>query len=264
MMYKRFRLPRRKKEPVIGHSFEASSIVWPLRAAAFLVRLYVHLVETTTKAVVAGDGPLNELQIEQQPIVLVFWHGRNFQAIPLGRIIFRPTYVLTSRSRDGAVIANIIKPFGLGAIQGSGTGAAANKTTNPRKRGAQAFRSMLKHLQTGGIVVMSADVPPGPVFETGPGMVKLAARAGAYIVPLGVCYRPELPVPGTWDRLYLPLPFGQRAFVFGDPIAVSTHADAAELAQTQKQIDHALMQAQEDAARLIGKRPLPWKRNVSR
>jgi lysophospholipid acyltransferase (LPLAT)-like uncharacterized protein len=50
---------------------------------------------------------------------------------------------------------------------------------------------------------------PGPVFETGPGMVKLAAKSGAAIVVVGASYSPELPLPGTWDKSKLPLPFRQ-------------------------------------------------------
>ena len=52
-------------------------------------------------------------------------------------------------------------------IQGSGTGAAANKQTNPRKRGAQAYRAMLQVLRRGESVIATADVPPGPAREAG-------------------------------------------------------------------------------------------------
>jgi len=250
------RLPRRNREPVIGHSFEADKVAWPLRAIGKIVTWYIHLVEATTQAHVAGDGPLNKLQLENKPIVLLLWHGRNFQGIPMGRYFHRPISALTSRSRDGAIIANIIKPFGFGAIQGSGTGAAANKATNPRKRGAQAFRTMLNHLKAGEIVLATADVPPGPVFETGPGMVRLAAKAGAAIIPIGVCYKPELPILGTWDKSHLPLPFGQRAMVYGEPIYVAADATGDALLAAQKQVDAAIAKAQAEAALILGKKPL--------
>ena len=250
------KLPKRNREPVIGHSFEADNVAWPLRLIGKLVTLYIWLVELTTQVQVVGDGPLNKLQIERQPIIMLLWHGRNFQSIPLGRYFHQPAFVLTSRSRDGAIIANIVKPFGFSAIQGSGTGAAAKKATNPRKRGAQAFRSMLKHLQAGHIVAATADVPPGPVFETGPGMVRLAAKSGAAIIPIGVCGKPEILVLGTWDKSHLPLPFGQRAIVYGDPIYVAKDVDADGLIEAQKQVDVAIAQAQADAAHILGKKPL--------
>jgi lysophospholipid acyltransferase (LPLAT)-like uncharacterized protein len=250
------KLPRRNREPVIGHSFEADNVAWPLRLIGKLVTLYIRLVERTSQVQVVGDGPMNQLQLDEQPFILLLWHGRNFQSVPMGRYFHRPIFALTSRSRDGAIIANIIKPFGFSAIQGSGTGAAAKKATNPRKRGAQAFRSMLKHLQAGHIVVATADVPPGPVFETGPGMVRLAAKSGAAIIPTGGCGKPEFPVVGTWDKLHLPLPFCQRAIVYGEPIYVAKDLDEDGLLEAQKRVDAAIAQAQADAAHMLGKKPL--------
>ena len=66
-----------------------------------------------------------------------------------------------------------MRPFKAAA---RGGGEEENQS---EKRGMQAFRAMLKHLKNGEMVLATADVPPGPVFETGPGMVKLAAKSGA-------------------------------------------------------------------------------------
>lgn len=255
---KQFRdhLPKRNREPKIGHSFEADNVSWPLRILGKALALYMLLVEKTSQVQVAGDGPINKLQLEEKPVVIVLWHGRNFQGIPMGRLFHRPITALVSRSRDGAVIANIIQPFGFNVTQGSGTGSAANKGTNPRKRGAQAFRAMLRHLQAGEMVLATADVPPGPAFKTGPGMVKLAARSGAAMVPVGFCYKPELPIVGTWDKLHLPLPFARRSIVYGEPIYVPRDADDTTLAAAQEQVDDAIAHVQAEAARLIGKKPL--------
>jgi lysophospholipid acyltransferase (LPLAT)-like uncharacterized protein len=183
----------------------------------------------------------------------------------MARLFHSPITALTSRSRDGAVIANVIRPFGYQSIQGSGTGKAAGKKTNPRKRGAQAFRSMLKHLKNGEMVLATADVPPGPVFETGPGMVKLAAMSGAAIVPVGVCFSPEFPVPGTWDKSRLPLPFGQRSLVFGDPIYIARDVAKKDMTSEEGEespammaacelVTQALQQSQKDAEGLLGKK----------
>ena len=200
----------------------------------------------------AGDGPFIKLQAEGKPIILLVWHGRNFQAIPMSRLFINPVTALTSRSRDGAMIANVIRPFGYAAIQGSGTGAAAKKRTNPKKRGMQAFRAMLKHLKNGEMVLATADVPPGPVFETGPGMVKLAAKSGAAIMVVGAGFSPELPIPGTWDKSKLPLPFANRSLVFGEPIYVEDGDDKAIEAACQRVTD-ALNAVQAEAEKMVGK-----------
>ena len=250
--WERGRFVRKNADAVVGHSFHAEDVAWPLRLVGWLVNRYIRLCEVTSNVLVAGDGAFIKLQSEGRPIILLVWHGRNFQAIPMSRLFISPITALTSRSRDGAMIANVIRPFGYGAIQGSGTGAAANKKTNPKKRGAQAFRAMLKHLKNGEMVLATADVPPGPVFETGPGMVKLAAKSGAAIMVVGASFSPELPLPGTWDKSRLPLPFANRSLVFGDPIYVESN-DEKVIEATCQTVTDALNTAQSDAEAMVGK-----------
>ena len=250
--WERGRFVRKDEARVVGHSFHAEEVSWPLRFVGWVVNRYIRFCEITSTVTVAGDGPFVQLQAAGKPVIVLVWHGRNFQAIPMGRLLISPITVLTSRSRDGAVVANIIRPFGFNAIQGSGTGKAAKKKTNPKKRGAQAFRGMLKHLKNGEMVLATADVPPGPVFETGPGMVKLAAKSGAAIVVVGASYSPELPLPGTWDKSKLPLPFASRTLVFGDPLYIEK-ADDDHIAATCQSVNDALNQAQRDAEKMLGK-----------
>jgi lysophospholipid acyltransferase (LPLAT)-like uncharacterized protein len=250
--WERGRFVRKDEAGKVKHSFHADEVAWPLRFVGWLVNRYIRLCEATSSVLVAGDGPFVKLQAEGRPIIVLVWHGRNFQAIPMSRLFISPITALTSRSRDGAMIANVIRPFGYSAIQGSGTGAAAKKRTNPKKRGAQAFRGMLKHLKNGEMVLATADVPPGPVFETGPGMVKLAAKSGAAIMVVGASYSPELPIPGTWDKSKLPLPFAKRSLVFGPPIYIENGDDAAIAAACQNVTD-ALNTVQSEAEKLLGK-----------
>ena len=253
------RFVRRDASPALSHSFHAEEVAWPLRVLGWLVNRYIRLCEVTSTLSIAGDGPFIQLQRARQPIILLVWHGRNFQAIPMARLFHSPITALTSRSRDGAMIANVIRPFGYQAIQGSGTGAAAKKKTNPKKRGAQAFRGMLKYLKNGEIVLATADVPPGPVFETGPGMVKLAAMSGAAIVPIGASFNPELPIAGTWDKSKLPLPFARRSLVFGEPVFVPRGAAAkdndAAIDDACRAVTEALNAAQQEADAMLGRYP---------
>lgn len=250
--WERGRFVRKDTEAMLAHSFHAEEVAWPLRLVGWLVNRYIRLCEVTSHLLVAGDGPFLQLQKNRRPVILLVWHGRNFQGVPMGRLFLRPVSALTSRSRDGAVIANIIKPFGFEAIQGSGTGAAAKKRTNPKKRGMQAFRAMLKHLKNGEMVLATADVPPGPVFEAGPGMVRLAAKSGAAIVPVGISFNPELPIVGTWDKSKLPLPFSQRSFAFGEPIYIED-GDNKAIDLACLRVTDALNHAQSEAERMLGK-----------
>ena len=236
------------------HVYGVDDLPFLLRFLAWFLRGYILFVERTTQGLVAGDSAFNRLQIEKKPAIILIWHGRNFQFIPFGRLMARPLYALTSRSRDGAIMAHIIKPFNIKTVKGSGTGQAAKKSTQPSKHGMQAFRQMLRLLQQGQMVLATADVPPGPVYKTGEGMVRLAQRSGAAIVLMGVNYSWQLPVARTWDNSYLPLPFGRRAFVFAAPIYVPADADDAQIEKIQLQIDNALNGAQKLSQNILRQR----------
>ena len=80
--WERGRFVRKDAAAVVGHSFHAEDVAWPLRLAGWMVNRYIRLCEATGNLLVAGDGPFIKLQAEGKPIILLVWHGRNFQAIP--------------------------------------------------------------------------------------------------------------------------------------------------------------------------------------
>jgi hypothetical protein len=80
-----------------------------------------------------------------------------------------------------------------------------------------------------------------------------------------VCFSPELPVPGTWDKSRLPLPFGQRSLVFGDPIYIARDVAKKDMTSEEGEespammaacelVTQALQQSQKDAEGLLGKK----------
>jgi lysophospholipid acyltransferase (LPLAT)-like uncharacterized protein len=70
-------------------------------------------------------------------------------------------------------------------------------------------------------------------------------------------------VPGTWDKSRLPLPFGQRSLVFGDPIYIARDVakkasndgeENLEMTAACELVTQALKQSQTDAEGLLGKK----------
>ena len=84
--WERGRLVSKDAAPAIGHNFHAEDVAWPLRLVGWLVNRYIRLCEATTSLLVAGDGPFVQLQLARQPIIVLVWHGRNFQGIPMARL----------------------------------------------------------------------------------------------------------------------------------------------------------------------------------
>ncbi|TLU71825.1 lysophospholipid acyltransferase family protein [Lichenicoccus roseus] len=190
-------------------------------ASAWVIGLYLDLALRTTRwrlqvddetwAVLTGrDG---------RTAVVVFWH----EYLPMVTALWLRArrenprlalHVMISRHRDGRLIADVIRRWGIATVTGSS--ARAGKSD---KGGAAALRNLLGLLRSGAIVTITPDGPRGPRRVVQPGSARLAALAGVPVVPIAVSCRPSRRLD-SWDRMMLPLPFGRGSIRCGRPIAV--------------------------------------------
>jgi lysophospholipid acyltransferase (LPLAT)-like uncharacterized protein len=136
----------------------------------------------------------------QGQCLFAFWHNRIF-AVPLyyERVCRRepPMVVLTSASRDGALLAAFVQRFGVGAVRGSSS-----------KRGAAALLQLTTELERGTGVIITPDGPRGPRYVLGPGLIFLSQKTGTPILPLQVEYSSYWELK-SWDRFRIPKPFSR-------------------------------------------------------
>ena len=212
----------------------------------FLGAQYLRFVEATNRFQTVPAHPFAALGLDT-PVIIAAWHGQQF----LIHVVRRPgdrVSALASRSRDGELNASVLKHLGVRAIRGSGA-----QGRDPRsKGGAQALRQMLRALQDGENVVLTADVPKVSRV-CGAGLVVLAKLSGRPVVPLAVVTSRRIDFE-SWDRASLSLPFGRGAIVFGDPIHVSPESDAGELDARRCEVEASLNDVQERAFGLVGSR----------
>ena len=163
----------------------------------------------------------------KQPMIWAFWHNRMF-VIPLLRLRHarhRTGAVLTSASRDGAIVAGAMKSFGLTPVRGSSS-----------RRGATALRELNETLERGEDVAVAPDGPRGPRYKVGAGVIFLARRTGAGILPIRVEYSRAIKLK-SWDRFMIPLPFSKARIICEELIFLTpdTDVEAAE-----RQLEQAL------------------------
>jgi lysophospholipid acyltransferase (LPLAT)-like uncharacterized protein len=137
----------------------------------------------------------------------------------------RAVQVLASRSRDGELVAAVVRRVGLGTARGSSS-----------RGGAAGLRALAATLRAGGDVAVVPDGPRGPRERVQPGVVALAALTGAPVVPLAFAAHPARRL-GSWDRFLVPWPFARCAVVFGPPMAVARDADREA---ARREIERAL------------------------
>ena len=165
------------------------------------------------------------------PVILALWHNRLF----LSPFIYRKYWyhhnvvALASRSRDGQMIANILKCFRMKLARGSTS-----------RKGSEAFRELLRKVREDQFdVAMTPDGPRGPRYHIYPGVLALSQRTGCPIVP-HTCHLRWKKTLRSWDGFQIPLPFSVCEIHFGEPIQVPPGATEEDLAEYARRLAVAL------------------------
>lgn len=214
----------------------------------WLTALYIRLVFATSRwRTVGGERPA-ELRRRGQPFIGALWHGRLLM-MPTSWRRDWPIHVLISQHRDGELIARTVGHFGVGTIRGS------TARGEREKGGRQALRALLTALRRGESVCITPDGPRGPRMRAGEGIVLLAKRTGAPMLPATFATsRGRL--LGSWDRFLVALPFGRGVYIWGEPIAVAADADSDAVERARRALEAELNRITAEADRLCGRVPV--------
>ncbi|NBV84817.1 MAG: DUF374 domain-containing protein [Verrucomicrobia bacterium] len=164
----------------------------------------------------------------KNPVLVAIWHNRIlilplcFEWICRRR---RKITVLTSPSRDGVLLANFVRRFGISSVHGSSS-----------RRGSVALRQLFTAMQSGSDVAITPDGPRGPVYQLNPGLFYLAAKTGAPIMAIRVNYEAFWTVR-SWDRFRIPKPFSRVEIHFMKAIFRADFDDASVEQYHQAVID---------------------------
>ena len=189
-------------EPPPAHGWREKCLIWLgswlLRGLVLTLRLRVQHPERLRDRVPA------------EPFIFVFWHNQlllvpiiwnrflNAQDRPLGK-------ALTSRSKDGELVALFLARFGVDAVRGSAT-----------KGGAASLRELVGWLKRGHDIGLTPDGSRGPCYEIKPGLILLAQLSGRPILPLSFEFSRSWRLK-SWDRFFIPKPFSTVTFIVGEP-----------------------------------------------
>ena len=159
------------------------------------------------------------------------WHNR-LLIFPLVLRRFFPHRhgaALISASRDGDLLADAVQRFGYDVVRGSSS-----------RLGASAILQLGEVLTSHGDVVITPDGPRGPVYELGPGIIFLAQKTGAPVLPINLeysgCWRIK-----SWDRFIVPRPFAKVHVIIGAPHRVSLTSNPEEFEAERLRLQNAIM-----------------------
>jgi lysophospholipid acyltransferase (LPLAT)-like uncharacterized protein len=218
---------------------------WFQRAVGSLTAEFLRLVFRTNRF--SFDPPdVYDIVEPQMPAIFAFWHGQHFLTPFIKTKDIHRAKVLISRHRDGEFNAVAAERLGIGAIRGSGDHGSAFH----RKGGVGAFKEMVRALEQGYNVALTADVPKRSRIA-GLGIIMLARESGRPIMPLAMVTSRFLRLK-NWDRTTINLPFGRGALVGGELIMVPPDAGAETMEELRARLEATLNDATARAYAQLG------------
>ena len=177
------------------------------RLVPFLGAHLLKLWMGTLRVRMEGFESVQELVDRDERFILAFWH-RRLVMMPLAYPFLRKdrgVAILASDSRDGERSSATWAYFRIHAVRGTAS-----------DDGAKALVRMIRAVKDGWDFGITPDGPRGPRQHLKPGVIALARKTGAWVVP--VCVAADRAVElNSWDRLVLPLPFSAVTVRYGEP-----------------------------------------------
>ncbi|CAN5651068.1 hypothetical protein BH11ARM2_BH11ARM2_38180 [soil metagenome] len=169
------------------------------------------------------------------------WHGRSF--VFANEMRHRNLSVIVSQSRDGEIQSRIFKWLGYGLIRGS-TG----------RGGVRVLVESVRFLKKGGKMAMTPDGPRGPSKVCSPGVILMAQKSGAMVIPVGVAANPRWNIK-SWDCYMVPKPFARGIVIFGEGFFVPNDADEAALEEARLRLEREITRCDDEAKGILGISP---------
>lgn len=143
---------------------------------------------------------------------------------------------MASRSRDGELIARVLSLLGYTMVRGSS-----------KFFGGEALKSLIISLKMGKNLALAVDGPKGPRQYVKGGILLLASKAEATVIPVAGNAKHKIIFQKSWDHMWLPLPFSTAVIVCGEPVSFSNVDSKEKLTDKKNQIQTQLLDLKNQA-----------------
>lgn len=185
-----------------------------------LSALFIKLLCSTLKLHLPNFEINKFLSKQSKPIIYLVWHGS--QLVPTYVYRNKGIYIMTSYSRDGDIQTQSLYCLGYKIIRGSSS-----------KGGSRALLQLVKLLSKPSIkntfnsASITLDGPRGPWHIPKPGIVLLAQKTSAMLLPLAVAYTRVYRL-NNWDKFEIPIPFSKVVMYTGMPFTLDSSISVDE------------------------------------
>jgi lysophospholipid acyltransferase (LPLAT)-like uncharacterized protein len=178
---------------------------------------------------------IDRLESENKNYVVAFWHETMILPWYLhGR---KNTAALTSKSKDGDLLAKHLKHWGYEVVRGSSS-----------KGGDIALGIMIDHAKNNYSIAVTPDGPRGPIHQFKAGAVVTAKKSSLPLVLLGIGFKRKKLLK-SWDKFQVPYFFTQSNVFYSELIFISKDASYEETSAMIKYCENKLIELQSQAGR---------------
>ncbi|GMU85185.1 MAG: hypothetical protein AMXMBFR48_04270 [Ignavibacteriales bacterium] len=170
---------------------------------------------------------------QNKRFILAFWHGTMLYPWYYHR--GKKFLGLTSQSKDGEILARILRKWGYTVTRGSSS-----------KGGKVALGIMTDFAKFEGSVLITPDGPRGPVMEFKPGAVVAALRASVPLFLVGVGYQNKRHLK-SWDKFSVPSFFSRVNLIYSDPVFVTKELSKEDVDKVIKKCSDELNRLTKEA-----------------
>lgn len=182
-------------------------------------KYFTHIVEINNK--------------ELKPCIYAMWHSDQFCIYGVqdrGHLS-----VLVSKSADGEIVAYATESLGFKTVRGS----------SGKKGAIESTMQMIELLEQGETIAITVDGPNGPLHKVKNGVIKIAQKTGAPIVP--VCWYSNNPtfihLP-SWDKMTTPVGDTRILNLYGEPIYVPAELTPEQMEEYKEKLRNSLLDLQ--------------------
>ena len=198
----------------------------------FLANIVTALCKSL-KTIKVNDETIKKLDDENKNYILAFWHGT----------MLLPWYLhgnpkcaaLISKSKDGDLLAKILKHWNYKVVRGSSSTG-----------GDIALAIMIDFAKNDYSITITPDGPRGPAHKFKAGAVITAKKSEVPLILAGVGYQKKK-VLSNWDKFEVPYFFSKAQIVYSEPIFVEMNLSYEETSNIISNCENKLNELQREA-----------------
>ena len=176
---------------------------------------------------------IENLNSKNQNYVLAFWHGTMLLPWYLHGA---PNFAaLTSKSKDGDLLAKVLKKWKYQVVRGSSSTG-----------GDVALGIMVDYARNKYSIAITPDGPRGPRQKFKAGAVVTAKKTNIPVVLAGVAFKRKR-ILSNWDKFEIPYFFTTTKVVYSEPIYVDSNLSYEETSAVISKCDEELNKLQQQA-----------------